>query len=222
MKTTEPNPPRWADATLRSLLRPSDRESISGDLLEEYRAAKRPSLGAFRANVWYVRHVLSMLWHLIQPCALALVGTNVLRVLLGVIGRGVLGNNPPETGPLALIANGLWDGSLVQAPGVSFVDALIYLWAGYHGSRRTRLIRTGMLAAGATSFVAFSVLFTAIAITTPDLWHLLIAPFSNPFIFVILATLLLIALGYGVLVGAMGAIVGRWTGPEAPWEARVS
>jgi hypothetical protein len=204
---------------LRSLLRPADRESISGDLLEEYRAARRPSLGALRANIWYVRHVLSVLWHLIQPCALALVGINVLRVLLAVIGRGVLANDPAEGGLLALIAKGLFYGSLVQAPGVSFLDALIYLWAGYHGARRTRLIKTGMLAAGGTSFVAFTVLFTAIAIRTPGL---LLAPFSNPFIFVILATLLLIALGYGVLVGAIGAIVGRWAAPEAPREVRVS
>ena len=89
MKSEEPSPPRWAEAQLRSLLRPVDRESISGDLLEEYRAVRRPSLGALRANIWYVRHVLSMLWHLIRPCALVLLGTNVLRVLLGVLGRMV-------------------------------------------------------------------------------------------------------------------------------------
>ena len=76
-----------------------------------------------------------------------------------------------------------------------------------------------MLAAGGTSFVGFTVLFTAIAIRTPGL---LLAPFASPFIFVILATLLLIALGYGALVGAIGAIVGRWTAPGAPLEARVS
>ena len=213
MTSKEPSPPRWAEAMLRSLLRPSDRESISGDLLEEYRAARRPSLGALRANIWYVRHVVSMLWHLIQPCALALVGADLLRVVLGAVGRGVLVNDPPELGPLALIAKGLWYGSLVQAPGVSFLDALIYFWAGYHGSRRTHRITTGMLAAGGTSFVGFTVLFTAIAIRTPDL---LLAPFSGPFIFVILATLLLIALGYGVLVGAIGALVGRRAAPEAP------
>jgi hypothetical protein len=33
MMSREPSPPRWADAMLRSLLRPADRESISGDLL---------------------------------------------------------------------------------------------------------------------------------------------------------------------------------------------
>src|SRR5437867_7278394 len=96
MNITEPSPPRWAERMLRSLLRPSDRESISGDLLEEYRKARRPSLGALRANIWYIRHVLSLLWYLIQPCALALIVVNVLRVLLGV-------KDPPDIGPLALI-----------------------------------------------------------------------------------------------------------------------
>ena len=216
MKPTETSPPRWAESMLRSLVRPSDRESISGDLLEEYRAARRPSLGAFRANTWYLRHVFSVLWQLIRPCALVLVGTNLLRVFLGVSAEWFAA--APRPTMVALIARGLFYGSLVQAPGVSLSDALIYLWAGYRGFQRTRLIKTGMLAAGGTSFIGFTILFTAIAIRTPDL---LLAPFSNPFIFVILATLTLIALGYGALMGALGAVVGRWTAPDAPREARV-
>ena len=75
------NPPRWAEAMLRSLVRPSDGESISGDLLEEYRAARRPPLGALGANVWYIKHVLSVLWQLIRPSALALAGLSILLAL---------------------------------------------------------------------------------------------------------------------------------------------
>jgi|RhiMetdeSRZDD1v2_1073273.scaffolds.fasta_scaffold770912_2 hypothetical protein len=218
MRSKEPSPPRWAEAVLRSLLRPADRESIPGDLLEEYRAARRPSLGALPANIWYLKHVLSMLWHLIRPCALVLVGTNVLRVILGVSGEW-FASTPRSMTMLDLIARGLWYGSLVQAPGVALSDALIYLWAGYHGFQRTRLIKTGMLAAVGTSFVGFTILFTAIAVGTPSL---LLAPFSNPFIVAILATLLLIALGYAALVGAIGAVGGKWTAPDAPPEARTS
>ena len=43
MKSLEPSPPGWAEAVLQSLLRPADRESISGDLLEEYRAGQAAS-----------------------------------------------------------------------------------------------------------------------------------------------------------------------------------
>ena len=49
-------PPRWAESLLRILLSPADRESVSGDLLEEYRESMVPALGA-KANGWYVRQV---------------------------------------------------------------------------------------------------------------------------------------------------------------------
>jgi hypothetical protein len=211
MKSQEPGPPPWAEAMLRAMLRLSDREPISGDLLEEYRAARLPARGALRANAWYFTQVLSVLWRLIRPCVLALV---VTQSLFGVL----IANKLPESGLTLLMMKGLWYGSLVQAPGVSLFDALIYLWAGYRGSRRTRLIRTGMLAAGATSFIGFTALFTTIAIRTPEL---LLAPFSKPFIFVILSVLLLLALSYSVVVGGLGGIIGRWVPPSAPREARV-
>src|SRR5690349_137615 len=53
-------PPRWAEALLRLLLKPEDRESVSGDLLEEYRETIVPTLGS-AADRWYVRQVASFL-----------------------------------------------------------------------------------------------------------------------------------------------------------------
>ena len=38
-------PPEWAEALLRLLLKPEDRESVSGDLLEEYRQSVVPERG---------------------------------------------------------------------------------------------------------------------------------------------------------------------------------
>jgi hypothetical protein len=49
-------PPRWADSLLLMLLPREDRESVSGDLLEEYRESIVPTLGR-AADTWYVRHV---------------------------------------------------------------------------------------------------------------------------------------------------------------------
>ena len=49
-------PPRWAEAVLQMLLRPEDRDSVSGDLLEEYREAIVPAVGS-AADRWYVRQV---------------------------------------------------------------------------------------------------------------------------------------------------------------------
>jgi hypothetical protein len=196
MKSVEPSPPRWAEALLRSLLRPTDRESISGDLLEEYRAARHPALGTLRANAWYIRHVLSLLWRLIRPCAVAVASVTLL----------------------SLKVKALWYGSLVQAPGVSLLDALIYLWAGYQGSQRTGLIRTGMVAAGSTSLVGFTTLCAAAVVGTPSL---LTIPFVLPAFLLIVSALLLTALGYGIVLGSIGGFVGRWTATP-PQEARVS
>jgi hypothetical protein len=190
MKSKEPCPPRWAEATLRSLLRPSDRESISGDLLEEYRAVRQPRLGRFRATAWYIKQVLSVLFRLMWPGLLALTGLTLL----------------------SLKVKALWYPSLVQAPLVSLEDTLVYLWTGYYASRRTGLISTGAIVAGATSFIGFTVLFTSIAIMNPDL---LAAPFTKPFILVILSVMMLLALGVGVVAGTLGSAVGKWLAPVA-------
>jgi hypothetical protein len=55
------SPPRWLEALLLRTLSPRDRETISGDLLEEYREARRPLLGPVRANIWYARQLISLL-----------------------------------------------------------------------------------------------------------------------------------------------------------------
>jgi hypothetical protein len=62
MKTAHSNaqPPWWAEAILRLLLKPEDRESVSGDLLEEYRETIVPARGS-AADRWYMRQVASFL-----------------------------------------------------------------------------------------------------------------------------------------------------------------
>jgi hypothetical protein len=58
---TLPAPPGWLERFLLLSLSPRDRETISGDLLEEYREERVPRLGSFRANVWYARQSVSFL-----------------------------------------------------------------------------------------------------------------------------------------------------------------
>jgi hypothetical protein len=43
---------------LRVVLKPGDFDSVSGDLLEEYRESIRPARGQRRADLWYVTQVL--------------------------------------------------------------------------------------------------------------------------------------------------------------------
>ncbi len=54
-------PPRWLERLLLQCLPARDRETISGDLLEEYREVQCPRLGPLRANVWYLRQLLGFL-----------------------------------------------------------------------------------------------------------------------------------------------------------------
>jgi hypothetical protein len=188
MTGTQPNPPRPADALLGALLRPSDSESIPGDLLEEYREARRPRLGRLRADVWYIKQVLSVLWRVTWPAVVAIMAQRIVSFPL---------------------PNG-WNPSLVPAPGVSLLDAVIFLWAGYYGSRRTGRLGTGIITAGATSFIGFAMFLVYAAVTMP---RLLLAPFENPFIFVIMSILLVLALSFGIVTGTIGAAVGRWLTP---------
>jgi hypothetical protein len=57
MKRNEP--PYLLDCFLLFLLSPRDRETVSGDLYEEFIDVKLPQLGQFRAHLWYMGQVLS-------------------------------------------------------------------------------------------------------------------------------------------------------------------
>src|SRR3982751_6412776 len=52
-----PNPPEVAELLLHAVLPLEMRESVSGDLLEEYRESRVPAAGEFRADLWYWRQV---------------------------------------------------------------------------------------------------------------------------------------------------------------------
>jgi len=53
------SPPYLLDCLLLFLLSPRDRETVSGDLCEEFIEVKLPELGQFKARLWYLRQVLS-------------------------------------------------------------------------------------------------------------------------------------------------------------------
>ena len=55
--STNATPPAWAEAALRLVLKPTDFEAVSGDLLEEYRGRIYPARGQGQADVWYVTQV---------------------------------------------------------------------------------------------------------------------------------------------------------------------
>jgi hypothetical protein len=63
------NPPRWAEFLLQFIVRARDRETISGDLLEEYRESVLPAKGPLRARLWYWGQVVSFVSPLIVGLA---------------------------------------------------------------------------------------------------------------------------------------------------------
>jgi hypothetical protein len=220
MKNTEANPPRWAETILQCLLKPSDRDSTVGDLLEEYRAARRPSLGAVRANVWYIVQVLSILWRLIQPAVLVMTAQSVFLAL--TVFRP--GHHAPHPLPLGLPTLGsialsiVWYGSLVGTPGVSVFDAAIYFLVSYRGVQRTGRIATGVLLAGVTSGVAMLVLFIAAATITPGL---AMAVVEQPLLLLILSVYVMVPLAYSALMGLLAGIVGRWMRARSDQPTRI-
>lgn len=60
------------------MLKRRDRDTVTGDLLEEYREAVLPAKGRFRAQLWYLRQALSLV--LINPVLFGV----ILGVLFGV------------------------------------------------------------------------------------------------------------------------------------------
>ena len=57
-----PNPPARAQALVAMLVPRKTRDSILGDLLEEYRDAQVPERGKTAADRWFIRQALGFLW----------------------------------------------------------------------------------------------------------------------------------------------------------------
>ena len=74
-----PTPPNWAEALLRVFLTPADFESVSGDLLEEYRDSIRPVRGESAADTWYVMQVLGFAWRSTRIWAMLLAAAFLAR-----------------------------------------------------------------------------------------------------------------------------------------------
>jgi len=79
------NPPVWAEATLRLLLRPDTVLSVSGDLLEQYRDSILPVRGLARADIWYLKQVLGFALRKVLLWAAMFAGAYVARFAWDVL-----------------------------------------------------------------------------------------------------------------------------------------
>jgi hypothetical protein len=60
--TSNPAPPVWAERVLQAFLPSRAFESVSGDLLEEYRETVFPARGRHGADRWYLSQVMGYAW----------------------------------------------------------------------------------------------------------------------------------------------------------------
>jgi hypothetical protein len=145
-----PNPPDAAELILRGLLPLDMSETVSGDLLEEYRESRLPAMGEFLADLWYWRQVggmwLRAYWWLVVSVVLLFVVSDVSNTFRTPSGASYLDGLPrlvdivraPVVGLVGLLAlataygswrAGRWQGGWVAALGVSaLVWVFLVLW----------------------------------------------------------------------------------------------
>jgi hypothetical protein len=146
-------PPRWAEAWLRLLLPARDQETVSGDLLEQYRDSVRPSEGRLRANAWYIAQVAGFTWRSSRV-------TVALLLLLSFLSQAVLG--PWAIGGFegrAGLAATIPPAWLLFAPPV-----LVLLWAGGWASWRASRLWAGTAVGFVASLLVTKVLLTAMVL----------------------------------------------------------
>lgn len=186
-------PPRWAEALLRLLLKPKDRESVSGDLLEHYRETIVPALGS-AADRWYVWQVGSFLLRACWAWGAALGGALVVRYLLDTL-------DPPRD-------------YLMRATVLSYTIIGVCALSGFGAAWRTRSVRAGLLISicaasiGALLSIAGSAVMLAIwhDPATLDAWRRS-GGLDEAFIDV---PVKLVAIG--AVMGFAGALLGRFAG----------
>jgi hypothetical protein len=130
-------PPRWAEQLLRVLLKSRDKDTIIGDLREEYHEVVVPTHGRFGAQLWYMRQVVSF------------VGTVTLGVLLGAaFGLWLLVHTRldplAEETPMALL---------------TFFGPMFTFWgmAGFGAARRAGRLLDAIKVGATVAFVTFVV-----------------------------------------------------------------
>ena len=181
-------PPKWAEALLRLLLKPEDRERVSGDLLEEYRQSALPERGK-GADAWYVRQVG---WVVLRACWLP-------GVFIGS----------------ALVGRYLFD-TLVPARDfaqrsriMSWAIIAVCLLGAFRTSLRTRSMRAGLLtsilsgALGGVISILGGVLMAAVRPGILNEWR------HTGGVDEVFLVVPLIMVWVGVVMGTVGSLTGK-------------
>lgn len=189
-----PTPPRWAESLLWMFLAPADRDSVSGDLLEEYRESIVPDRGA-DANRWYVRQVGSYVLRATGPWA-ALIGAIL-------VGRYLLDTLTPVQYTRGVVHP--------RSTIMSWALIITYAFGGGVQAWRTGQVRSGIVAAFLAAALggALRSLGTILCLAVwhdPQIWR---AIHGSGGIDEALWGVPLMLVPVGTFVGTAGATVGR-------------
>ena len=202
-------PPRWAEWLLQIVLPRRDRETVSGDLLEEFREVVVPTRGRLRARAWYVRQVLSLTPGVMLGAA---VGT-----VFGVVNLIVTFLYPLlDDSPLSLLG---------------FYGPMFLIWglAGYAAYRRTGRLLRSLTVGGTVAFATFAIFLLTVllrlnlfldVISQRDDWRNLLVryqasgfdslrTYANYEYLTGAPFKVLVASTIGAVVGLIGGLVGR-------------
>jgi hypothetical protein len=148
--TLDPAPPQWAERLLQAFVPSRAFESVSGDLLEEYRDTVFSARGAHGANLWYVSQVLRYGWRTTAVWA-TLFATSF-------VGRTAMDWRLPTADFYAR--------STVTTSLAVAIFLLAGLWAGF----RSRSLTAGPLVGILTAIVALPIQLVGAALLLA-LWH---------------------------------------------------
>jgi hypothetical protein len=138
LPNNESRPPQWAEGVVRWFISPRDRDTITGDLLEEYREVAVPAWGHARATVWYLGQGVSLMTHskVAMESAWVAVGMVMLSTLMFLLNRSHFG--PP--GPLYIaiivaVVLGSTGATAVRSAGdVRFLGRMGLTWGSLFSS----------------------------------------------------------------------------------------
>ena len=130
----ELRPPRWMEAMVRWFLAPRDRETITGDLLEEYREEAVPARGHARATVWYLVQGASLMTHskIARESAWVIVGGLMLSTLLFALNRTHFGPPVPLSAAVfvAVVLGITAATAMRSSTDLRFLGRISLRWAG--------------------------------------------------------------------------------------------
>jgi hypothetical protein len=187
-------PPRWAEIVLQLSVDRRDRDTVSGDLLEQYRDSVMTERGASAANAWYLRQVAGFVCRSHWMWAVAMSGAFLIRTAIDW--------RVPTTEFAA------------RASVSSTIGIAILLAAGFHAAWRSQSIGAGVLAGLFTPVLA-AAMSAAGAVILLAIWHdpATLAAIRGSGGIAEVFTLPVTLAVPGAVIGAVGGTAGRLVSP---------